>query len=241
MNSTAIILSLAAALATFFGGAVALRLRDRLHLVLGFSAGAVMGVAFFDLIPEALELAKSAVPTRGIITIVAVGFALYLVIDRVVALHSHTHDDGHEHHRRGLLGASALALHSFLDGIGLGLAFQVSPSVGFIVALAVLAHDFSDGINTVTMIVKAAGTRSRAMRWLILDALAPLLGVLVTFLFSVSTAQLGILLALFAGFFLYIGASDLLPESHHEHPVYWTTFSTILGMAVLFFVVSFAA
>ena len=232
MNSLPLIVSLAAALATMLGGMFALRLRDRMHLILGLSAGAVIGVAFFDLLPEALRLSATADP-KSVLTIVAVGFALYMVIDRVVALHSHTHDDDRGHHRIGALGAGALALHSFLDGIALGLAFQVAPSVGFIVALAILAHDFSDGINTVTMIVRSAGSRARAIRWLALDALAPVAGVLATFFITVSSAQLGLLLALFAGFFLYIGASDLLPESHHEHPMYWTTLSTVLGMVVL--------
>ena len=226
---------------TLLGGFFALRLKDKLHLILGFSAGAVIGVAFFDLIPEALELASPHFETRVIVSLIALGFMLYLTIDRFIALHSHAEDNEHAHHHRGIVGASTLSLHSFLDGVGIGLAFQVSATLGLVVALAVLAHDFSDGINTVNMVLKHAGDRARAMRWLMVDAAAPVVGVLVAFFISVSESQLGLLLALFAGFFLYIGTADLLPESHHRHPVFWTTLSTIAGVALLYVVVRLAA
>ena len=143
--------------------------------------------------------------------------------------------------RRGVWGASTLSLHSFLDGVGIGLAFKVSPAIGLVVAAAVLAHDFSDGINTVNMILKNGGARRHAMRWLLIDALAPVAGVLATLFVTVREDQLGFLLALFSGFFLYIGSSDLLPESHHRHPTAWTTLSTVLGMATLYLVVTLAA
>ncbi len=236
-NFTLLLISVAAFTATMIGGLFALRFRDRLHLILGFSAGAVLGVAFFDLMPEALELASSFEPSV-VLSITALGFVLYLILDRMVLLHGH--DDDHAHAGRGSFGAGSLAFHSFLDGIGIGLAFHVSAAVGLIVAAAVLAHDFSDGINTVNMVLKNAGSRARAYGWLAIDALAPVLGVISTFFFSIPEQQLGLLLALFAGFFFYIGASDLLPESHHNHPVRWTTISTVLGIGTLYIVIHLA-
>lgn len=163
-------------------------------------------------------------------------------MDRVVFLHAHAHDDGNDHgshehsieSKRGLLGAGSLSVHSFLDGVAIGLAFQVSSAVGVIVTIAVLTHDFSDGINTVNMILKNNGTRTKAFRWLIADAIAPVLGVVSTFFFAVQAQYLSIIIALFAGFFLYIGASDLIPESHHAHPKFMTTAMTILGAVVLY-------
>ena len=141
---------------------------------------------------------------------------------------------------RGAWGASTLSLHSFLDGVGIGLAFKVSPTVGIIVAAAVLAHDFSDGINTVSMILRNGGTRARALSWLYLDAIAPLVGVLSTTFFSLSQEHLGMVLALFAGFFLYIGAVDLLPESHHAHTKHWTTIATIGGVLFIYLIIQLA-
>lgn len=237
-----ILIALAAFCATFLGGWFALHLKDRLHLILGFSAGAVIGVAFFDLMPEAIELVGQQHDAAFVTSVIALGFALYLLLDRMIILHRHHEDGAHEHAhgKRGAWGAGTLSLHSFLDGVGIGLAFKISPEIGLVVAAAVLVHDFSDGINTVNMILKNGGERRRALTWLVIDALAPVLGVLATLLFSVSESDLGILIALFAGFFFYIGASDLLPESHHAHPMRWTTFSTIAGMAVIYFVIKLA-
>ena len=229
-----ILIAVAAFLATLIGGVVALNLKDQLHLILGFSAGAVVAVAFFDLLPEAISLAGGHHSPFTVLTATAVGFALYLTIDRIF-LH-HGHHDGHadEHVHRGNVGAGSLSFHSFLDGVGIGLAFQVSPTVGAIVTAAVLTHDFSDGINTVNLVLKNGGARTRALTWLVADALAPVLGVASTFFFHISDETLGLLLALFAGFFLYIGASDLIPESHHAHPRRLTTIATLLGILVLY-------
>lgn len=235
-------ISIAALISTFLGGIFALRFKDKLHLILGFSAGAIIGVAFFDLLPEALELGKGIYDINFITSVVALGFVVYMILDRLFFFHSHCDegDQGCNPNKRGLLGAGSLSAHSFFDGVAIGLAFQVSNAVGIIVAVAVLVHDFSDGINTVNMILKNSGTRQQAFKWLLVDAIAPVLGITSTLFFSVSGPTLGIILAVFTGFFLYIGASDLLPESHHNHPTRWTTVSTILGVAVLYLVIRLA-
>ena len=237
-------ISFAALVSTFLGGMFALKFKDKLHLILGFSAGAITGVAFFDLLPEAIELSSKIYSVSTITSITALGFVVYTILDRFVFFHSHNTPE-HEHiecvlNKRGILGAGSLSIHSFLDGMAIGLAFQVSSAVGAIVAVAVLVHDFSDGINTVNLILKNNGTRSQAFKWLLLDAGAPVLGVVSTLFFSVSEGTLGIILASFAGFFLYIGASDLLPESHHSHPTAWTTFATVLGIMVLYGAINLA-
>ena len=231
-----LLIGFAAFVSTLLGGLFALKFKDKLHLILGFSAGAIIGVAFFDLIPEAINLGSSFYDASAITTVAGVGFILYMILDRFVILHSHDHDeDDHEHihENRSRLGAGSLAIHSFLDGVAIGLAFQVSGAVGSVVTIAVLVHDFSDGINTVNLVLRNKGGGKTAFRWLIVDALAPILGVASTFFFTLSESTLGIILALFSGFFLYIGASDLLPESHHSHPRALTTVMTVLGMVVL--------
>ncbi|MEK7148804.1 MAG: ZIP family metal transporter [Patescibacteria group bacterium] len=233
-------IALATVISTLLGGVFALRFKDKLHLILGFSAGAVIGVAFFDLLPEALELAGTAYTIPFITSIVALGFVVFMILDRLVFFHAHEDEHCDELMKRGVLGAGSLSIHSFLDGVAIGLAFKVSLAVGLVVAIGVLAHDFSDGINTVGLILKNNGSRRDAFKWLFADALAPALGVLSTIFFSVADASLGLLLALFCGFFLYIGASDLLPESHHRHPTVWTTLLSILGVATLYGVIRLA-
>ncbi len=232
-----LLIGFAAFISTLLGGLFAARFRDRLHLVLGFSAGAVIGVAFFDLMPEAIILVGKSYSVHVATLVIAIGFSAYLILDRAVMLHGHSEEGSCQ---RGMLGASSLSIHSFLDGIAIGTAFQFSTAVGTIVAVAVLVHDFSDGINTVNLVMKNGGTKKYALKWLMVDALTPIAGILSTCLFSLHEATLGFILALFCGFFLYIGASDLLPESHHSHPKYTTTFVTMCGIVLLYIAVTFA-
>ena len=234
MSNAAIVMPIAfgAFLATMTGGLFALSLRDRLHLVLGFSAGAVIAVAFFDLLPEAVETGGAWGP-RAILALSALGFFVYTLVDRLVLLHSHDGDHNQES-ARGWIGAGSFSAHSVLDGFAIGVAFQASHAVGATVAIAVLVHDFSDGLNTVNVVVTNGGERKMALRWLVLDAIAPILGAGISLFFVFPKDILSLILALFAGFFLYIGASDLLPESHHAHPRLFTTIATLLGAAILF-------
>jgi len=232
--------------ATMLGGLVALRLRDRLHLILGFSAGAVVGVAFFDLLPEAVHLTADTRTPAQTMLFVAVGFLFYLLLDRLALLHAAGHDhgdNGHGHHhdhahahgpQRGLLGAITLVAHSVFDGLAIGFAFQISSTIGLAVAIAVLTHDFSDGINTMNVVLKNGGTRTDGMRWLLADSIAPAVGIFAAFFIPLPAGLFGTVLAVFAGLFLYLGASDLVPESHHAHPKFLTTAMTIAGAALVY-------
>jgi len=237
-------IALATCVATAVGGLLAVNFRDRLHLVLGFSAGAVIAVAFFDLLPEALETGRPFYGSIEILTTMALGFFAYVLLDRIVLLHDHEAHHGHHDHgssRRGFLGAGSFSAHSFLDGFAIGIAFQASRAVGIVVAVAVLVHDFSDGLNTVNVVLKNGGDRKGALRWLAIDAFAPVAGAAASLLVVFPQSALAQILALFSGFFLYIGASDLLPESHHAHPRFFTTFATLLGAATLYAVTRIAA
>jgi len=221
----------AAFVSTLVGGLVALGLRDKLHLILGFSAGAVIGVAFFDLLPEAVNFGVKFHSPGVILSWTALGFLFYLVLDRILLFHGDAAS-------RGGVAAGVLCCHSLLDGVAIGLAFQASRAIGIVVAIAVLTHDFSDGVNTMNIVLRNHGDRSRAFRWLLLDAVAPVLGVAATLMLRLAGDQFGIALALFAGFFLYIGASDLIPESYHAHPKFLTTAMTLAGAAVLYLAIT---
>lgn len=218
---------------TIIGGLFAIKFKDKLHLILGFSAGAVLGVALFDLLPESIELSSSIYDIKTVMTLVALGFCAYMLIDRLFSMHKHG-DDCEKASHNGKLSAVALILHSFLDGFSIGLAFKISDSVGWVVAIAVLAHKFSDGINTVSVLMKDGSKLKLIIKWLAVSSLAPIAGVCLAYFMTISEATLGALLAIFVGLFIYISASDLIPESHHRHPVIWTTISTIVGIAVIF-------
>jgi zinc transporter ZupT len=220
-------IAVAAFSSTLAGGLLALGLRDKLHLILGFSAGAVIGVAFFDLLPEAIALGARFEAPAGILAWSAAGFLAYLVLDRILLFH------GDSAPRAGL-GALVLCAHSLLDGIAVGLAFQTSRAVGVVVAIAVVAHDFSDGVNTMNIVQRSQGSRAAGKRWLLVDALAPVAGIAATRLIDLPLERFGVVLAMFGGFFVYIGASDLIPESYHAHPKFLTTAMTLAGAAVLY-------
>lgn len=241
-----LILPIAAAtcVATMIGGWVGISLRDRLHLVLAFSAGAVIGVAFFDLLPEAVELGSSTglrplLGPRATLAIAGLGFVLYLLLDRSLPSHAET-TGGRRDLRRAWAAAGSFAIHSFLDGFAIGIAFQASRAVGIAVAVAVLAHDFSDGLNTVSVVLRNGGERRSAFKWLVIDAVAPVAGALTSMALSIPAQGLAIVLALFSGFFLYVGGSDLLPESQHAHPRLLTTFATVAGAVCLYVVAQVA-
>ena len=142
-------------------------------------------------------------------------------------------------HAVGVLGAAGLSVHSFIDGLGIGLAFGLDTSTGVLVLIAVLAHDFADGLNTVGFILSQSGDRRKALTWLSIDAVAPLLGAIVGASLTVSEHTLGYLLSLYVGFFLFMGATDLLPEAH-QHPSRLRVALTGAGFGAVFVVASLA-
>jgi zinc transporter ZupT len=226
-----LLIALGAMTATMLGGVLALKLEGKLPLVMGFSAGAVIGVAFFDLAPEALEAGRGLFAPRTLLALAALGFFFYTALDRLVARHD---CEGQANPARGLMGAASFSAHSVLDGFAMGIAFQASREIGLIVAAAVLAHDFADGLNTVNVVIKNGGTRNFALRWLAVDAAAPVAGAGLSLLIEPKAGLLAVLLAVFCGFFLNIGASGLLPESHRANPRPSTTIATLLGAGFLY-------
>lgn len=238
-----VLVALGAFIFTLLGGLLAIKLRDQLHLILGFTAGAVIGVAFFDLLPETMELGTQFFEINTLALYTALGFLFYMVLDRMILTHLHdedAHDHDHGTPQRGALGAVSLTLHSLLDGLAVGIAFQASTAMGLVLAAAVLAHDFSDGINTVNFILKNKCDRATAFKWLMADALAPVAGIVLGSVIMFPANTLSVVLAIFTGFFLYIGASELVPESYHNHPKFLTTVMTLLGAGVMFTVIRLA-
>jgi zinc transporter ZupT len=234
----AIPLSLFTVVSTLLGGLTALRLRGQLETVLALSGGVVVAVALFDVLPEAIDGIDDS---RRVTTLVAAGFLTFFFLQRALVLH---HRDDPEqaqaHHRVGALGAGALSVHSFVDGLGIGLAFGISNLTGLLVFVAVISHDFADGMNTVTFVLRQQGSRAQALRWLAADAAAPFFGAIVGSLVVVSDEGLAYLLAVYSGFFLYVGASDLLPAAHARTSPLRIAL-TLAGFAVTYAIVVLAS
>jgi ZIP family zinc transporter len=246
-----------AALLPFFstlaGGMAALRFHHRLHPFMAFASGVLVATAVADLLPEANAL----VGDRGLDVGIAflVGYLAFVLIESFI--HQQSFEHGHVDHdhgpgpasdsgrsgsfgpvaapaadRRllGLLAPASLIVHSTLDGFAIGVAFQAGSSLGLIVLLAVLAHDFADGMNVVTLALDAAKGQGLALGFLVVDALAPVVGAGLSLVVAIPHQTLGWLLAGFAGVFIAIGASHLLPESQHGHP---TRGPALIGLTAL--------
>lgn len=210
---------------------------------MGFTAGVLIGVVSFDIFPEIINLIKDSNfnPIGAMIALV-VGFMLFHIVEKLIVIH-HAHEEDyadHKHPHVGVLSALALTGHSFMDGVGIGLGFQVSPSVGLIVAIAVIAHDFTDGMNTVILMLTNKNTEKKAKMFLLFDALAPVIGVASTLFFHLPESFLVLYLGFFAGFLLYIGASDILPEAHRNQSSWKIIGLTIAGTVFIFIVTRFA-
>ena len=218
-------------LSTLLGGALAFRLGTRLPTLIALTGGIVVAVALFDVLPEAME---SVGDPRRVVTLVGAGFLAFFLAQRLLVLHHRDEpDEAKAHARVGALGAAGLSAHSFLDGLAIGLAFGLDTGTGLLVFMAVIAHDFADGLNTVSFVLRQGDDRRRARLWLYIDAGAPLLGAIVGTLINASEYTLGHLLAVYAGVFLFMGASDLLPEAH-AHPSWRRVALTVFGFCGTF-------
>jgi zinc transporter ZupT len=235
----AIPLTAVAVLTTMAGGLLAMRMAHSLPTAIALSGGVVVAVALFDVLPEAIELLPD--DPRIVVALVGAGFLTFFLTERVLVLHHRDKPaDVRAHHQVGTAGALGLSAHSFVDGLAIGFAFGADTSTGVLVLVAVLSHDFADGLNTVSFVLNQSQDRGHALRWLTIDAVAPLFGATVGVLINVSDATLGHLLSFYAGFFLYMGATDLLPEAH-EHASWGRVGLTLLGFGAIFVVSLLAA
>ena len=239
----AIALAALTAVATTSGGILAVRSRDRLHLVLGLSAGLLLGLVAFDLLPEVFELNINRLGGVPVVSLAFVGgflalhFAEQLFGSHEPAESDYGHDHKHSVNIAGTMGALAMGGHVFLDGIALGLAFQVSNALGFAVFIAILAHAFSDGLNTVSLLIKSGHWSKRAYLLLGVDALMRISGAALGTYITISDPILGLYLATFAGFVIYLATSHILPEAHSRHPSKLTMIATVIGALAMWLIV----
>jgi len=208
---------------------------------MAFAAGVLIAVVSFDILPEIIELLKKSDtdPMNAMIALVG-GFLLFHILEKTLLIH-HAHESDyaeHKHPNVGMLSALALAGHSFMDGASIGIGFQIDPGLGLLMAIAVISHDFTDGMNTVALMLANKNTVRRSLWFLAIDAAAPVLGMASTFLFRFPENFLVLYLGFFAGFLLYIGASDILPEAHSKQSSLKLVGLTILGVIFIFAVTS---
>ena len=241
---TPILLAAVTAIATALGGLLALKAKDRLHLVLGLSAGLLLGLVAFELIPEIFKLDSGeflGAPTVSIALIT--GFLLLHFYERFFGSHEPAESDyGHDHSHKanvaGGIGAVAMGIHIFIDGLALAIAFTVNDALGFAVFAALLVHAFSDGLNLVAFLIKN-GKWSKKTIWLLgVDSLARVGGAALGTTLTLNENITSLYLAAFAGIIIYLATSHILPEAHARHSSRWTLVATITGVLIMWGLVS---
>jgi len=230
-------------LATFSGGLLALRAKDRFHLVLGLSAGLLLGLVGFDLLPEVFEMGSGELGGVKAVSIALIaGFLSLHFIEQFAGSHEPAESEYHSDHTHafeiaGTVGAFAMAGHIFLDGVALALAFKVSNALGIAVFIAMIVHAFSDGLNTVALLVKLGQWTQRGKFLLGIDAIARISGAILGSTLVISDSAIAIYLAAFSGIVIYLATSHILPEAHANHPTRATMLATLTGVLIMWGVV----
>ena len=238
MNLDAIVLAIITCFSTLVGGTFATRRRKNIGILGAFAAGVLITTSLLDLLPQTFKLATAAdVLLENVMALTVVGFLFLYIISRVVSHHVLNSDGEYvevKHPLGGLFATSELSVHSFIDGLAIGFGFAADIHVGIIIAIAVICHDFTDGLSTVTVMLNSGNSARNSLRMLVLDAVAPVLGAVVASFIQVPQFYIVLLLPFFAGGFLYLGASDLLPEAHEKNPQTLTIVSCIGGFVLIF-------
>jgi len=231
-----ILYSAIAGLSTLLGIALVIINEERVvrysHYVNSFAAGLILGVAFFHLFPESLELSENA------LLYIFLGFLVFYLLENLMVLHSgseiHFKGKRNPQHTKGMVMFSGLFFHSLLDGIIIGVGFEIDPKVGLLTSLGIIMHEVPEGVTSFSLLITSIA-RNTALKMSIAVALATPLGALISLAFigGLSESTVGLLLAMAGGSFLYIGASDLIPETHEEKGVANAGF-LLLGILFLF-------
>ena len=237
MNYALILISTLLVLASLFGGAVAHKLQSKLNYLLGFVAGLMLGVVAFDLLPEIFDLVRNGVDVILPMLGLALGFIGFHFAEQMAVVHT-SHEESyksHSHSHVGRLSIYALILHRLLDGLSIGIAFQLSSALGITVAVAVIAHSFADGLNIISL-GKLYKQDKHLGVLLGVSSVIPVVGILLASFVSLPAVVLAIYLALFSGFLMYLAAADILPEAHREKPKWSIMALTLIGLIVMLFI-----
>ena len=238
MNTATIIFALFTFLSTLIGGFITLKFKKSISITFAFAAGSFVTVALMEILPECLEIAKkSGIPVKNVMVFVVLSLLFFILLEKYFSAHP-IKGIASEGHVMGPIGAGSLIILSLLDGLTMGIAFQVRLSIGIVVALSIIIHDLPDGINTMALMLKNKQSERKALLFLFMDGLAPLLGVLLTSVIIFPQNTLAILLAVFTGQFIYVGTASLLPESQ-EHNLLKVAVAATLGFLFIFIITIF--
>ena len=209
------------------------------HLLASFAAGALLATAFIDLLPEAFEAAEHSGSDVNIFTWVLLGFLFFFLIERFIYWFHHHHSP--EEHQKDQAVVPLIifgdSIHNFIDGVAIAASFLVSVPLGIVTTFAVAAHEIPQEIGDFGVLLHKGLKKTKVLLINLLSSLAALVGAILTYnLGEVVEGYLPVFLAITAGFFIYIAASDLIPEIHSGErtgAAYLETLTLFLGVAAV--------
>jgi zinc and cadmium transporter len=215
--------------------------------LLSFAAGAFLATTFLDILPEALEMTQDI---KGVLTALLVGFTAFFTLERLLMRFVHVHPDidshSHADHTESLTPLLIIGdtLHNFLDGVLIGLTYLVNPSLSMVTTIAIAAHEIPQEIGDFSVLINQGWSRSRILTVNALSSLTTVIGAFLAFSSGVILEPImPYLLGAVAGIFVYLAASDLIPEVHHKagHKHFYQIISLfIIGILVVRYFTSLA-
>lgn len=188
-------------------------LQKLLFIFIGFSAGALLGSAFFHILPEALEKIKST----AVFSYLILGLILFFLLERYFYWR-HCHQEGDcKVHPFTYLNLIGDGFHNFIDGIVIAASFLTSTKLGMVTTLAVILHEIPQELGDFGVLVYGGLSKEKALFYNFISALSAILGAVLGYFIAGREAGFShFILSLTAGGFIYIATSDLIPEIHKE-------------------------
>ncbi len=208
------------------------REEDYISSLVSFAAGIMLSAAFFDILPEALELN----PEPSLFLAIFAGMIVFFFLERFV-LWFHHHDESHGAHPTSVLVLVGDGFHNFIDGIAIAAAFLASPAIGVAATLAIAAHEIPQEIADFSILVHGGMVKRKAILWNFLSGITAVAGAVLGYFFIHQLEQyLWVFLAFAGGMFLYIASSDLIPELHRDFRIarrWKQTIPFVAGIVIL--------
>lgn len=211
------------------------------HFLSAFAAGTLLGTAFFDLLPESFEAMDHSGGEVNIFFWTLIGILVFFLLERFIHHHDQTRNENEKNVVVPLIVAGD-TIHNFIDGVAIAATFLINIPLGIVTTLAVAAHEIPQEIGDFGLMV-AKGVRRRKIIWInFLSSLSALIGALLTFIYQqVIESWLPVILAVAAGFFIYIASANLIPEIHsqdNQKVAFWETIMLFVGVLVVYLIIS---
>lgn len=221
---------------SLFGGALIFltkRSREKaITIALPFGAGALLAAAFFDLLPESFEMGDP----RKLLVWTLVGFSIFFLLERLGTWfhHHHQHGSGAKHESQNYMVMIGDLVHNIIDGIAIGASFLANPATGIVTTLAVSAHEIPKELGTFGILLSRGWKDKKVLLANVLTAIGTLVAASVVYLIGGSVhLPIAELLALTAGFFIYVAASDIIPDIHEQPREVGTLQAAVLIGAII--------